>query len=186
MVIEEQSITLEAFLRLPERKPALEFEAGVVTQKVSPKGPHSRLQSKLVEWFNRAGEPGKLALAFTELRTTFAGASLVPDLAVYRWERIPRDAAGRIAHDFTDPPDIAIEIASPGQSRPALVRRCRRHLQRGVPIALLMDPDAEWVREFRAGGHDRVLRGADRIDLSDVIPGLHFVVQEIFDLLYLS
>jgi Uma2 family endonuclease len=36
-------MTLEQFLALRERKSALEFEDGEVTQKVSPKGPHSAL-----------------------------------------------------------------------------------------------------------------------------------------------
>jgi Uma2 family endonuclease len=35
------------------------------------------------------------------------------DFAVYRWRRIPVDADGRIVDDFLEPPDIAIEIASP-------------------------------------------------------------------------
>ena len=36
MAIPEQRITLEEFLQLPEEKPALEFEDGMVTQKVPP------------------------------------------------------------------------------------------------------------------------------------------------------
>ena len=42
-----------------------------------------------------------------------AGASRVPDVAVYRWARIPRDDGGEIKDDFLEPPDIAIEIMSP-------------------------------------------------------------------------
>src|SRR5947208_16599976 len=100
MAIAEQPLTLEAFLKLPEKKPALEFEDGRATQKVSPKGRHSVLQAKVAEYLNRFAEPRKLAFAFPELRATYAGISLVPDVSVYRWERIPRDEAGRVADDF--------------------------------------------------------------------------------------
>jgi hypothetical protein len=67
---------------------------------------------------NAYAEPRRLALALPETRTTFAGASLVPDLAVYRWERIPRTAEGMLADDSFVPP----EIASPGQARSVLAR----------------------------------------------------------------
>ena len=78
MAIVRQELTLEKFLALPEREPALEYAAdGRITQKVSPKGQHSRLQFKIAEWFNRQTEPRRLALALPELRTTYAGASAV-------------------------------------------------------------------------------------------------------------
>jgi hypothetical protein len=116
-------MTLEAFLRLPEKKPALEFEDGMVTRKVSPQGRHSRLQVKVTERINAFAEPRRLAVAFTELRTTYAGYSRVPDVSVYRWDRIPVDATGKMLDDFHLPPDIAIEIISPGQRTNALLRR---------------------------------------------------------------
>ena len=84
MTVVHQRITLAEFLALREEEPALEFADGEVTQKVPPKGQHSRLQVTLVERFNQFAEPRRLALAFSELRATFAGASSVPDVAVYR------------------------------------------------------------------------------------------------------
>src|SRR6266540_1448524 len=100
MAIALRGLTLEEFLRRPERKPALEFADGVATQKVMPGGRHSMLRGAFVGWFNWLAEPQKLALALLELRTTYGGASYVPDVSVYRWERIPRGATGRIADDF--------------------------------------------------------------------------------------
>ena len=47
-----QRMTLEAFLRLPEEEPALEFADGMVTQKVSPKFHHSALQYALAALLN--------------------------------------------------------------------------------------------------------------------------------------
>src|SRR5262249_23247451 len=85
MAIPHQKLTLEQFLELPDEKPALEYDHGTVTQKVAPRPRHSRLQTKLAEWFNRFAEPRQVALAFVELRTTYAGSSFVPDVSVYRW-----------------------------------------------------------------------------------------------------
>ena len=180
MAITQQRLTLEEFLKRPERKPALEFEDGVVTQKVAPKGRHGRLQYKLAEWVNRFAEPRRLAVAIPELRTTFGGASRVPDVAVYRWERIPRQAGGKIANDFLEPPDIAIEIVSPKQSVPALVQRCRRLVAQGVPLVLLVNPEDETVLHFHSDGSISTLRGTDEIDFAPIIPGLKLVVQDMF------
>ena len=186
MAITERRLTLEEFLKLPEQKPALEYEDGEVTQKVSPKGPHSTLQAVLVELFNRILRPRKLGFAFPELRTTFAGSSRVPDVAIYIWDRIPRDAAAKVAPDFRTPPDIAIEIISPGQSTNRLIRRCQRFLAEGVRVAILVDPVDESLVVFRPNAEPQTLRGTDRLDLNDVISGLELDVQELFQALSLD
>lgn len=180
MAVTEQRLTLEAFLALPEKKPALEYADGEVTQKVAPKGRHSALQTGLAEWVNRVARPRKLARAFTELRSTYARSSRVPDVSVYRWQRLPRDARGRIADDFQSPPDIAIEIVSPGQRVNSLVRRCLFCIAHDVQAALLIDPDDETVLLFRPGTPPVVLTGDDHLNLSDVVDGLRTAVKDIF------
>jgi Uma2 family endonuclease len=180
MAITQQRLTLEEFLELPEEEPALEFADGAVTQKMSPKGQHSLVQARLGERINRFAEARKLAFAFPELRTTYAGASRVPDVAVYRWDRIPRTPDGKVVNDFLVPPDIAIEIVSPGQSVNALVRRCLWYVQNGVGVALLVDPTDESVLVFRPGIPPNAAHQAERIDLDDVLPGFQLTVQELF------
>ena len=94
MAISGRRMALAEFLELPERKPALEYdEDGTVTRKVSPKGQHSSVQALFSSAFNQFAVPRKLAVAFTELRVSFAGVSRVPDVSMYRWSRIPRTAA---------------------------------------------------------------------------------------------
>lgn len=61
MAVVARAITLDEFLKLPEAEPALEFEDGVVTQKVSPKGRHGVLQAELVRQLNQFGLPRKVA-----------------------------------------------------------------------------------------------------------------------------
>ncbi|MDP9371608.1 MAG: Uma2 family endonuclease [Chloroflexota bacterium] len=180
MAIAQSGLTLDDFLQRPEAEPALEFEEGRIIQKVSPKGQHSSLQSELVELFNRFARPRKIARAFPELRTSFAGRSYVPDVAVYRWERIPRTPDGKVANDFSAPPDIAVEIVSPGQSTNALVRRCLWYVAHGVRVALLVDPDDESIVLFRPGASPSALRGTDELDLGGLLPGLRVVIAELF------
>jgi Uma2 family endonuclease len=73
MAIASQRLTLEAFLRLPEQEPPLEFWHGEVTQKVPPMGPHGALQSAMVERISQAAGPQRPFRVFTETRVIFTG-----------------------------------------------------------------------------------------------------------------
>jgi Uma2 family endonuclease len=184
MAITRERLTLAEFLELPDEEPALEYFQGTVTQKVAPKPRHSRLQTKLAEWFNRFAEPEEIAVAFAELRTTFAGSSCVPDVSVYRWARLPVDADGDLLEECLEPPDIAVEIVSPGQSVSGLTDRCRWYVEHGVQIALLIEPRRPRVRDFRPGRPPRTFGIADTIDFHEVIPGFAVRVDELFALLH--
>ena len=183
MAIGEKRLTLEEFLALPEEEPPLEYADGVVTQKVSPKTKHSALQFELAERINRVARPRQVARAFPELRVTFAGKSRVPDLSVFRWDRIPRDAGGQLADGVLEPPDIAVEIVSPEQRVSSLIRRCLWYVANGVQVALLVDSEDRSILAFRPGDRVRALHGADRIDLVEILPDFELTVNELFSAL---
>jgi Uma2 family endonuclease len=180
MVTATKVLTLEDFLELPEKKPALEFEDGRITQKVSPKGKHSALQYAVAEDFNRFARPLKLARAFPELRVSFAGVSRVPDLSLYRWERIPLDNRGEIADEFGEPPDLVVEIVSPKQTVNTLIRRCLWYVAHGVLIGLLVDSRDRSIILFRPDTLPLALRGDDQLPLDDVLPGIRLSVAGVF------
>ena len=184
MAITERRLTLEEFLRLPEEEPPLEYLDGRVTPKVSPQGKHGMLEFGFAALINGYAVPLKLARAIPELRTTFGGGSPVPDLAVYRWDRVPVDPDGTVANVFREPPDFAIEIVSPDQSVRELIDKCQWFVDHGARIALLAHPERRWVRLFRPGAEPELLRGADRIDLDAVLPGFHLTVDDLFATLY--
>jgi len=180
MAILERAPSLEEFLRRPEEEPALEYEEGRITQKVSPKGRHGALQVALAEFVNRFARPRRLARAFTETRTTFAGASRVPDVVVYRWERIPASPSGEIADDFLTPPDLAVEIVSPEQSVNSLVRRCLWYVAHGVQAALLVDPSDRSLVLFRPDAAPHPLTDAEPLLLPDLLPGFQLTPHDLF------
>ncbi len=100
-----KSLILEKFFTLPETKPASEFVDGQIIQKPISQGKHSTIQSNFGATVNGALKPDKIARAYPELRCTFGGRSIVPDLAVFTWERIPCDADGKVANAFATAPD---------------------------------------------------------------------------------
>ena len=118
--------TIDGFLALPETQPVSEFIHGQITQKPMPQGEHSLLRGTLCQTISQITQPKQIALAFPELRCVFGGLAIVPDIAVFRWERIPRLPSGRIANRFEIHPDWAIEILSPevmGMNRRSLFCR---------------------------------------------------------------
>ncbi len=187
MAITQRRLTLDEFLALPEQNPALRyFPDGTVTQKVSPKGKHSAVQAAFLKRVDSFAEPARLARAFPEIRCTFGGASHVPDVGVFRWERIPRDREGRVADDFPAAPDLAVEIVSPGQSTNALVELCLWYVGNGVRLALVLDPDDESALVIQPDRTVRVLRGGDIFDAGKAIPGFQFAVRDVFEALRLD
>jgi Uma2 family endonuclease len=155
----------------------------VVTQKVSPKGPHSLRQSMFTTRVNIHAVPPRVALAFTEQRTTFAGRSYVPDVSIYQWDRIPWTGPADVEDDFPLPPDVAFEIVSPGQTFRKLSERCQWYVDNGVGMALLIEPKRRWVRLFRPGQDAQDLSLTDTIDFGAAVPGFTLLVSDLFSLL---
>lgn len=146
-----KQISLEAFLAMPETKPASEYVDGEIIQKPMPKGKHSRIQVRFASYVNAQLETPKIATALPELRCTFGGRSTVPDVAVFTWARIPRDATGDIADTFDAAPDWTIEILSPEQSPTKVTKNILHCLKHGCAMGWLIDPEDRSVVVYPAG-----------------------------------
>ncbi|MEL6354951.1 MAG: Uma2 family endonuclease [Cyanobacteria bacterium J06627_28] len=132
--------SLEEFLALPETKPASEYINGKIIQKPMPQGKHSIIQRELSFALTLAFRPTKPAQAFPELRCTFGGRSIIPDIAVFRSERIPCDRDRQVANSFNLPPDWTIEILSPSQNQTRVTRNVIHCLNHGSAMGWVIDP----------------------------------------------
>jgi Uma2 family endonuclease len=180
MAITLRGLTLKQFLALPEQEPALEYFDGKAAQKVTPLAEHSALQFECADYLNRLFRPARIARAFPELRFTYGGSSLVPDVSLYRWDQIPRTPAGKIASRFLVPPDLAIEIWSPGQSLRELGTKCEWLVKNGSAAALLLDPRREMIRVYRPNTPVAVHGLGDCIPLDEIAAGAALDVSQIF------
>ena len=151
--------------------------------KLAPQSFHSIIQAFLAERINRATAPDKVAFAFPELRTTYGGRSYVPDIAVYRWDRIPKDSHGRPLQQFDALPDVVVEIASPGQSTNFLTRRCVWYVAQGSPVAVLVDPQDESVMVFRADRAPIGLQRGEVLERPELMTGFSISIDELFSAL---
>jgi Uma2 family endonuclease len=175
-----QDMTLEQFLRLPEAKPALEYIDGTVVQKVPPKATHSGLQYSLGLYLGAFSRRKKLGRPWPELRCTFAGRSIVPDLAFFARGRLPRDRRGRPVDDVFLAPDLTIEIISPGQTVKALSARSTWCVDHGVHLCWVIQPRRDRVYVFRRGQPPEILELGDTLAGSGVLPDFALPLKELF------
>ncbi|WP_309740123.1 MULTISPECIES: Uma2 family endonuclease [unclassified Chamaesiphon] len=132
--------TLAEFLELPDTKPASEYINGEIIQKPMPQGQHSIIQLELGMEINQALRRKGIATAFSELRCTFGGRSVVPDLTVFEDDRIPSNEDGDIENVFNIPPDWTIEILSPDQSTTKVLKNINHCLAYGTQMGWPIDP----------------------------------------------
>ncbi len=172
-------MTLDEFLTLPEQETSLEYEAGLVTEKMPPQADHGSLQFALAKSFDRAISAGASGRVFTETRFVTPGWAPVPDVSYYRRGRI-RARSRQSIGDLQIPPDIAVEILSPDQTVGELLRKCVRYASVGVILSLIVDTEDRSVYLMRSGQPLLILRGHDRIDLDDILPGIDLTVEALF------
>lgn len=161
MIPTTQPLTLTQFLKLPETKPAREFIDGQIYQKPMPQGKHSTLQIRLADTINEAGFSKQIAYAFPELRCTFGGRSIVPDVAVFQWERIPFDVDGEVANVFERSPDWTIEILSPDQSQTKVIDNILFCIRHQTSLGWLIDPEEKAILCFQPDQLPEIKRKLD-------------------------
>ena len=183
---ERSAVTLDDFLKWPEQAPYLEFHQGRVEPKVSPRAKHSLLTLRVIEHLNGAAEPSRIGLALPELRCTFGGRSIIPDIVFLLRDHIALDPHGEPLDDVTRAPDLHIEIISPKQDVRKSQRNLKHSLAHGCPLGWMVHPDQRTVRVFRPGEPVRVLGLDGVLEGGPVLPGLRLPVSELFGWLRLG
>ncbi|MEH2366764.1 Uma2 family endonuclease [Nostoc sp.] len=140
-----KNITLAEFLMLSETKPASEYINGEIIQKPMPQGKHSTIRGEMISTINSIVKPKRIARVFPELRCTFGGRSIVPDVSVFTWQRIPRDQNGKVANVFQAASDWTIEILSPDQRQTKVTKNILHCLNYETQMGWLIDPEEQTV-----------------------------------------
>ncbi|MEG4490104.1 Uma2 family endonuclease [Microcoleus sp. D3_18_C4] len=180
-MVQIQTQTLSEFLKLPETEPASEYINGQIIQKPIPKGKHSRIQGELVPAINVVVKKPKIALAFPELRCTFDGRSIVPDVTVFTWDRIPVDENGDVANVFETYPDWTIEILSPGQSQTKVTGNILHCLKNGTKMGWLIDPMVRSILIYPPGKQPEILaKPEELLPVPDWAAELRLTVGDLF------
>jgi len=176
----QKKLTLEEFLELPETKPYCEYINGEIEQKPMPQGQHSTLQIRLGTAINQVVLPQKIAHALTELRCTFGGRSIVPDISVFAYDRIPKNEKGYIANKFEIYPDWVIEILSPEQSANKVIKKIIFCIKQGTKLGWMIDPDDESVMIFQPDQFPEIKSEEEILPVLDSLKDWQLSVKEMF------
>ena len=181
-----KTLTLAEFLNSPslEESPAWEYVNGVAIQKPMPKTRHSILQKRLLRAIDDCAartlrDRSEEYTALPELRCTFGGRSVVPDIVVVSWDKIKVNEAEEPYDNFLEAPDWSIEILSPDQNANRVIDNILHCLHHGSQLGWLIDPDDYSVLIFSPQQEPNLCRGSQQLR---VLGGLDMIItaEEVF------
>jgi Uma2 family endonuclease len=174
-------VTAEELEKFPDDDYRYELVAGRLI-RMSPVGfQHGTTVIRLGALLMRHAQERGLGAVMTEVGFKLASnpdTVRAPDVAFIRRDRMPTPEPRGF---WNGPPDLAIEVLSP-DDRPDDVReKLAEYLTHGVPVVVVVDPDARHVTVFRPSGPELALAADDVLDLNDVVPGFRCRVRELFE-----
>ena len=180
-------------VRIPTAKPAIELIDGRLVQKMSPQTRHQVLEKRwtraLDAWAGARGE--SLAESRFQFRAPGrAFGSLVPDVAFL--SRAALNEFGPAASEIPPcPPEIAVEILSPGDSQRRLEWKIGAYLAAGTRVIFVVDPPNRTViaydrRHVAIGEYNGARFGPGDTVTHAAMPGFAYAVDAMFEGLYLG
>jgi Uma2 family endonuclease len=101
-----------------------------------------------------------------------------PDASFVSRERI--DALGAIPSGYwPGPPDVAFEVTSPRDRRGEAQSKTRSWLEAGTRAVVVVDPVRRIASVHRPDVEAQAVRGADQVDLGDLLPGFAPTLEEL-------
>lgn len=181
-VVSQTLITAEEFSKLPNPPDGsqLELVRGVIVSVPPPRGRHGVCCSKvdrLIGDFVEAKGLGTVTANDTGIilerdPDTVRG----PDVSFWRKERLPVVPEGYI----DVPPDLAVEVASPGDHFARIQKRVLHFLACGVRLLWVVDPEDRSVTVYRPQKLPVILEESDMLSGEDVLAGFSCRVAELF------
>ncbi len=179
-MITKTDLTLEEFWALPKGETAYELVDGKAIPKVSPKEFHSTLTFALTTLLTRwAKSRGRVRLEWAlTLKRNGRDWSPVPEVTYVSYERLPQSIFRNQACPV--PPELVIEIISPGQTMKEFEEKARDYFNAGVTRVWVVDPEALSIIAFFPDGTKQTYTGNTKI-IDPLLPGLELSPQLIFE-----
>ncbi|MFB2833789.1 Uma2 family endonuclease [Floridanema evergladense] len=181
MLQTRKNLTLEEFLLLPEDDVTYELVDGEVISKMSPKFFHSRLTKVLLKLLERWGEnKGEVAVEWAVVLMR-QGKSWVPtpEILFVSYQKLSADWMENEACPV--PPELVVEIISPGQTFGQLAAKARDYLDAGVLRVWVVDSQARSITVFYPDAPPQTYMGSTPI-IDALFEGLEITAEQVFQL----
>ncbi len=100
------------------------------------------------------------------------------DASFIRKERVPPEGIPKKFIPF--PPDLAVEVVSPGDTKREVAEKVQEYLDFGVPLVWVVRPSEKTVTVHRANGDIETKQGDEVLSGEDVVPGFVLAMNQIF------
>lgn len=184
-------LTADELLTLPENGWQYELVEGRLV-RMSPTGlEHLDITERLLDALKShvvSRSLGRVTLPETGFKLPRPGADdtvLAPDVALVsraKLQNLPAPGTPERKRFLPVVPDLAAEVASPGQYRPEMADKVRFYLESGVPLVWIVWPPSRQVDVWRPGAQQPIatLGVGDALDGLEVVPGFTFPVADLF------
>jgi len=165
---------------IDEEPPYLEYIDGRIEAKAMPSMKHVLISKGFDRRFDAFAGPDGLGLSGQEIRFSFAGRSILPDVSFQLAEKVDLLPDGTPANRISIPPDIHIEVISTDQSVAKTHAKLLFSLANGGSIGVMVHPEQKTIDIYRPGRPPERLADDGAIDFAPVLPGLVVPVAEVF------
>jgi Uma2 family endonuclease len=171
-------MTVEEFMNLDDDYHRHELIKGELLTMNPPKSLHGRVVANLTIILGQHVKANRLGEIYAE-----CGYQLEHDPDTVLGPDVSFISKKRLDHTddryYDGPPDVAIEVLSPGDRRGYVERKLAIYLERGTPSVWLVNPRHRTVEVISSTGNRRMLHEDDEL-VDDTVPGFRAKVSEIF------
>lgn len=165
------TMSAEQLLTMPDDGSRHELIEGALTTMAPAGARHGKVTARITLILARHVDQHQLGTVFgAETGFTIARSPdtvRAPDVAF-----VASTGVSEIPRGFFDgPPDLAIEVTSPGDSFTEVQKKALSWLRAGCRLVLVADPEQQTVTAWRSSDDIRVLGGDDEVACEDVVAG---------------
>lgn len=173
-------LSIEDFAKLPDEGLLYELDDGELITMAPASEEHGDIGAEftmVLRQFVKAHGSGKVYNADTGFRLS-RDTVRAPDVAFVRKDRLGPRASKSF---FEGTPDLAVEIFSPSDSVPQLMRKVRQYFTAGTHTVWVVYSESRQVHVFEAAGKDRILNADDALECSELLPGFGVQIGALFE-----
>lgn len=181
MLQTKKELSLEEFFALPADDVTYELIDGQAIPKMSPKFFHSRLTKALLNLLEQCcQDKGEVGLEWA-VTLTRQGKNWVPipELLYVSYQRLSPDWIQNEACPV--PPELVIEIISPGQTFGQLMAKARDYLNAGILRVWIVDSQARSITVFYPDAPAQTYM-EDTPLIDSLFEGLEITAEQVFQL----
>jgi Uma2 family endonuclease len=175
-------MTAEEFMAADLGVGRFELVRGEVIEVPPPMPDHGRVVSRVGFSLESFGRNSRYGYCLTESAvSTERGPDTVrgPDVSFYSHARWPEHQLGPGLPPI--PPDLAVEVVSPGNRRGAILKKVSEYLQAGVSMVWVVYPKRRHVAVYRGDDDEPIVyREGDILEGFPELPGFRCPVADLF------